>query len=75
MVSRKRGNGYISNPLAPSVGRFSITYNGRRIREKTGFKHKQQAEQLLRQKLVARDNGDVPSVLRKVKECKNCMKG
>lgn len=67
MVSRKRGNGSIFQP--PGTVRWTIQYyvNGRRVREKTGTKDYQRAQQILQQKLADRNKGDMPIVLRKVK--------
>ena len=66
--TRTRGNGSIFQP--PGTVRWSIQYyaaNGRRIRESTGTKDYREAQQILQQKLAARNQGDTPSVLRKVK--------
>jgi integrase len=68
MITRKRGNGSIFRQ--PGCRTWTLQYyaaNGRRIRESTGTADYQQAQQLLRQKLTARDEGEAIEPIRKVK--------
>jgi len=67
MKSRQRGNGRIYKQ--PGCKTWTLQYyaNGKRIRESTGTTDHQEAQQLLRQKLEARDKGEAPNLIRKVK--------
>jgi integrase len=67
MITRKRGNGRIYKQ--PGCKTWSLKYyaNGKCVRESTGTDDHQEAQLILRQKLMARDNGAAPNPVRKVK--------
>ncbi len=59
MVARKRGNGSIFRQSGCKTWTIQYFSQGKRIREKTGTEDYQQAQQMLRQRLYARDRGEV----------------
>jgi excisionase family DNA binding protein len=64
---RTRVNGRIFRQKGCETWTLQYYANGKRIRESTGTPDHQKAQLILRQRLTARDKGEAPDVIRKVK--------
>src|SRR6266478_7305515 len=59
---RERGEGRIYKTQGSSKWWIQYYSNGRQVRESSGSEVKQVAQELLRQRLVEKRNGDIPAV-------------